>query len=127
MYNISHVICITISLSMFCIPSGLHYFLFVFSKHHELAQQLEEQTDRRRVQNYVQLERELQTLVDQIEMKAKQINTVRKHLWLTPTKPKTSTSQQCSARHSPRDVNVKLLQKMKALRSTLQEDDLCWD
>ena len=97
-------------------------------KHYELVQQLKQQTDQHRVQNYVQLECELQTLVDRIEMKAKQINTLRKHLKITPTKKKkTSTSQQCSSEHSPRDANVKLLQKMKALQSTLQEDDLCWD
>jgi centrosomal protein CEP57 len=96
-------------------------------EHQELAQQLGVQpTHPPRVEE----EKRLQTLADQMKSKAEQICIVDRqiHKNVTLHKPATADSNHKGMMAvSPREANVKLLQGMKAIQATLQQDDLSWD
>lgn len=98
------------------------------SEHQELARQLQKQSGPSGAPQSVQLEKQIERLVDQMESKAEQINIVTRELQAAQVNSRKIHRDQSSSHHcSPRTANLKLLQKMKALQSTLQQDDLHWD
>ena len=83
-------------------------------------------------QDSEEIQKQLQKLVNQIEVKAQQIDIVTRQLHAA--KPKSrKIDKPHHSRHqdelckSPREASLRFLQKMKAIQNTLQQDDLKWD
>lgn len=105
-----------------CINASLY-----FSEHQELAQQL---ATRPTLKDYRQQEKKLQILADQMDSKSKQIDIVLKELQsreVCPRKRMIKQNSTCQKALSPREASVKFLRNMKAVRTTLQQDNLSWD
>ena len=76
----------------------------------------------------MQWEKQLYILADQMESKAEQISIVSRQIkgGIAAGK-KTATTYRCQDVMCPRDASLKFLQNMKAIRTSLQQDDLSWD
>lgn len=75
-------------------------------------------------------EGKLQDLVDKMESKVKQIGIVSQQMQsrcVKKGKPAAKNHHTCQMQMSQRDASVKFLQNMKAIQTTLQQDDLSWD
>ena len=74
-------------------------------------------------------EEKLQYLATQVELKAKQISIVSRQLSATDhcRKQPLTFSPTSVPVMSPRDTSLKLLRRIKDIKTTLQENDLSWD
>ena len=99
------------------------------SEHQELSQKLSAaQLEPSRHKDCVQGEKQVHILADQIKSKGKQISIVSKQIkGGRPRRKKTTATYKCQDLVCPRGASLKFLQKVKAIRTTLQQDDLSWD